>query len=77
MVLLALTADPQSDHQLALIRHGGDIRWFSGTVSRWPEAREAEEVGRALADHLGVFASHDRPNDEASRWRDHQGCYPT
>ncbi|WP_063772123.1 hypothetical protein [Kitasatospora mediocidica] len=72
VVLLALTDDPQSEHQLALVRHGGDIRLFNGTVPPWPEAREAEQVGRALADHLGVpfhFPSPDRPDDEAPRWR--------
>ncbi|MEY9947555.1 hypothetical protein [Kitasatospora sp. GAS1066B] len=67
VVLLALTDDPQSEHQLALVRHGGDIRLFNGTVPPWPEAREAEQAGRALADHLGVrfhFPSPDRPDDE-------------
>jgi hypothetical protein len=70
--LMALTDAPTADHRLATIRHGSDMRLFNGTVPPWPEAREAETVGRALATQLSVpfhFASPDEPDDEAPRWR--------
>ncbi|XUL85756.1 hypothetical protein ACQ86D_02815 [Streptomyces galilaeus] len=70
--LMALTEAPVGEHRLATIRHGSDLRLFNGTVPPWPEAREAETVGRALAERFGVpfhFAGPDRPDDEAPRWR--------
>ncbi|MHA6757613.1 hypothetical protein [Streptacidiphilus sp. PAMC 29251] len=70
--LVALTDDPAAEHPLAWIRHGSDMRLFNGTVPPWPEAQEAETVGRALAERFAVpfhFASPDQPDDEAPRWR--------
>lgn len=70
--LMALTDVPVAEHRLATIRHGSDLRLFNGAVPPWPEAREAETVGRALAEQLGVpfhFAGPDRPDDDAPRWR--------
>ncbi|MEU6882196.1 hypothetical protein [Streptomyces sp. NPDC046712] len=78
--LQLVTDDPDTEHCLAVIRHGGDLRLFNGTVPPWPEAQEAQSAGRALAELLGVpfhFASPDRPDDEAPRWRDTQGGAPS
>ncbi|MGW5640989.1 hypothetical protein [Streptomyces sp. NPDC003832] len=70
--LIALTDDPATEHRLAIIRHGSDMRLFNGTVPPWPEAQEAETVGRALAERFAVpfhFASPDQPDLDAPRWR--------
>ena len=70
--LALVTDDPAAEHPLARIRHGSDIRLFNGTVPPWPEAQEAETVGRALAERLTVpfhFASPDQPDLDAPRWR--------
>jgi len=70
--LIALTDAPVAEHRLATVRHGGDLRLFNGAVPPWPEAREAETVGRALAERFGVpfhFASPDEPDIDAPRWR--------
>ncbi|MFE7793745.1 hypothetical protein [Streptomyces sp. NPDC057460] len=70
--LIALTDDPATEHRLAMIRHGSDMRLFNGTVPPWPEAQEAETVGRALAEQFAVpfhFASPDQPDFDAPRWR--------
>lgn len=72
VILLAITADPWAEVDLAYIRHGGDIRVFNGEVPPWPEAAEASATGGALAAHLGIpfhFASPETPDDEAPRWR--------
>ncbi|MCX4679801.1 hypothetical protein OG413_31725 [Streptomyces sp. NBC_01433] len=64
--LLVRTEDPAAEHRLATIRHGSGLRLFNGTVPPWPEAREADSVGRALAGRLGVpfrFAHPDHPGD--------------
>lgn len=70
--LMAITDVPTAEHRLATIRHGNDLRVFNGTVPPWPEAVEAETVGRALAERFGVpfhFASPDQPDYDAPRWR--------
>ncbi|MBK6010113.1 hypothetical protein [Streptomyces sp. MBT53] len=70
--LMAHTDAPVAEHRLAVIRHGGDLRLFNGTVPPWPEAREAQTVGRALAERFGVpfhFAGPDEPEIDAPRWR--------
>jgi hypothetical protein len=70
--LMALTEAPVAEYRLATVRHGGDLRLFNDAVPPWPEAQEAETVGRALAERFGVpfhFASPDRPDDDAPRWR--------
>ena len=70
--LMALTDDPAAEHRLAMIRHGSDMRLFNCTVPPWPEAQEAETVGRALAEQFAVpfhFASPDQPDFDAPRWR--------
>ena len=70
--LMALTDAPAAEYRLATIRHGSDLRLFNGVVPPWPEAREAETVGRTLAEQFGVpfhFASPGQPDDEAPRWR--------
>ena len=70
--LMALTDDPAAEHRLAMIRYGSDMRLFNGTVPPWPEAQEAETVGRALAERFAVpfhFASPSQPDLDAPRWR--------
>ncbi|MER7922684.1 hypothetical protein ABTY96_06030 [Streptomyces sp. NPDC096057] len=52
--LVAHMDEPSAEHWLATIRHGSDMRLFNGTVPPWPEAQEAETVGRALAERFGV-----------------------
>ncbi|MGQ4478315.1 hypothetical protein [Streptomyces sp. SAS_276] len=47
--LVAVMGMPPAEHRLATIRHGSDMGLFNGAVSPWPEAQEAETVGRALA----------------------------
>jgi endonuclease YncB( thermonuclease family) len=69
--LCAVSAHPRSETHLALIRHGSAVLLFDNQVPPWPEAKEAEETGRALARHFGVpfhFASPDTPDDKAPRW---------
>lgn len=71
VILLAITADPWAEEDLAYIRHGGDIRVFNGEVPPWPEAVEASATGGALAAHFGIpfhFGSPATPDDEAPRW---------
>ncbi|MFI6408255.1 hypothetical protein [Streptomyces sp. NPDC050548] len=70
--LVAHTDVPLAEYRVATVRHGGDLRLFNGVVPPWPEAREAETVGRALAERFGVpfhFASPDEPEIDAPRWR--------
>ncbi|NYV73284.1 hypothetical protein [Streptomyces sp. UH6] len=70
--LVALTDDPATEHRLAVIRHGSDMRLINGTVPPWPEAQEAERVGRALAERFAVpfhFAGPGQPGLDAPRWR--------
>lgn len=71
--LLAVTATPRTEHRLAVIRHGGDIRLFNGQVPPWPEAQEATELGTRLAEHFSVpfyFDSPDEPDLPEVRWWD-------
>ncbi|RKN24129.1 hypothetical protein D7147_03805 [Micromonospora musae] len=84
--LYAITQRPSPHHPrfdeqpLAGFRHGSDLRLFSGEVPPWPEAAEATEKGRALADNIGVpfyFASPDVPDDDLPRWWDLQADPPT
>ncbi|MFE1795636.1 hypothetical protein ACFW9L_05660 [Streptomyces sp. NPDC059517] len=70
--LLAILDAPASEARLAMIRHGSDLRLFNGQVPPWPEAAEATRTGTALAARFGVpfhFASPDKPDDQAPRWR--------
>ncbi|MBK3562162.1 hypothetical protein [Streptomyces sp. MBT62] len=70
--LMAHTEVPLAEHRLATVRKGGDLRLFNRAVPPWPEAREAETVGRALAERFGVpfhFPSPDEPDLDAPRWR--------
>ncbi|GIJ48047.1 hypothetical protein Val02_49330 [Virgisporangium aliadipatigenens] len=60
---------------LTVLRSGGDIRLFNGQVPPWPEAQQAFEQGRAVAQQLGVpfhFASPQEPNEDLPRWWDAQ-----
>lgn len=71
--LTAVTAVPRTEHCLAMIRHGSDLRLFNGQVPPWPEAQEAAELGTALAEHFGVpfyFESPDVPDLPEVRWWD-------
>ncbi|WP_141584015.1 hypothetical protein [Actinomadura sp. WMMA1423] len=73
VVLVGVTLDPKTEHHLATVRHGGDIRAFNGEVPPWPEAEEASRIGAALAGRLDVpfhFASPGEPDDTAPRWWD-------
>jgi hypothetical protein len=63
---------PAGEVELAMIRHGSDLRVLNGRVPPWPEAQEALTIGTALAGRFSVpfhFASPDEPDDEAPRWR--------
>ncbi len=56
---------------LCNLTEGGDLRLINGQVPPWPEARQAAEIGPALAARLGVpfyFPSPDHPEDECPRW---------
>lgn len=71
--LLAVTARPRTEHCLAMIRHGGDLRLFNGQVPPWPEAQEAAELGTKLAERFSVpfcFESPDAPDLPEVRWWD-------
>ncbi|WP_444950069.1 hypothetical protein [Micromonospora ureilytica] len=60
---------------LTQISHGTDIRLFTGEVPPWPEAVQAAEQGRAVAQHLGVpfhFSSPAAPDVDLPRWWDSQ-----
>jgi hypothetical protein len=73
ILLLAVTIEPRTEHHLATVQHGTDIRVFSGGVPPWPEALEASTVGRRLAEQLGIpfyFASPGNPDNFAPRWWD-------
>jgi hypothetical protein len=72
VVLVAVLDAPQGEVELAVIRHGSDLRVFNGQVPPWPEAQEAMRTGTALALRFSVpfyFASPDEPDAEAPRWR--------
>ncbi|GAA3905969.1 hypothetical protein GCM10023084_67900 [Streptomyces lacrimifluminis] len=72
VLLVAVLDRPHGEVELAMVRHGSDIRVFNGRVPPWPETREAVTTGTALAGRFSVpfhFASPDRPDDEAPRWR--------
>lgn len=73
VVLFAVTKDPQREFFLAQSRRGTDLRFFNERTPAWPEAEEADTVGRALAERLGVpfsFASPQTPDGDAPRWWD-------
>ncbi|MFJ6797774.1 hypothetical protein [Streptomyces sp. NPDC091268] len=73
--LLAITADPVREAQLATVYWSTAKRSLGEDEQgdpRHPVAVAAERAGRALAAHLSVpfhFASPDTPDDEAPRWR--------
>jgi hypothetical protein len=72
VVLVAVMDFPAGEVELAMIRHGSDLRVLNGRVPPWPEAQEALTTGTALAGRFSVpfhFASPDEPDDEAPRWR--------
>jgi len=72
VVLVAVLDAPQGEVELAMIRHGSDLRIFNGQVPPWPESQEAVRTGTALAGLFSVpfhFASPDEPDDAAPRWR--------
>ncbi|MFC8274547.1 hypothetical protein ACFUJR_18860 [Streptomyces sp. NPDC057271] len=78
--LVVVTDEPEVPHRPAVIRHGGDIRLFDGTVSPWPEAEGARRAGHALAERRGVpshVAGPDRPDDGTPRWRNVRGGAPS
>lgn len=75
--LLAVTEDPAGEHALATVYWGTGARALetegadAGPLS--PHAAAATRAGTALAGHLGVpfhFASPEKPDDGAPRWRD-------
>lgn len=70
--LLAVTSEPRTEHRLAIVQHGTDIRLFNGEVPPWSDAQEASIIGRRLAERFDVpfyFASPEEPNS-APRWWD-------
>ncbi|MEV6927412.1 hypothetical protein AB0M46_23305 [Dactylosporangium sp. NPDC051485] len=81
VVLVAIVRRPGRSHDhfdeapLTVLQHGSDIRLFNGQVPPWPEAQQAIEQGRAVAQHVGVpfhFASPGEPSDDMPRWWDTQ-----
>ncbi|GGN99270.1 hypothetical protein GCM10010112_92930 [Actinoplanes lobatus] len=81
VVLVAIVRRPGGRHDcfdevlLTVLQFGGDLRLFTGQVPPWPEAQQAIEQGRAVAQHVGVpfhFASPEEPNDDLPRWWDSQ-----
>ncbi|WP_432981868.1 hypothetical protein [Dactylosporangium sp. CA-233914] len=65
--------DRFDDITLMILRHGGDIRLFTGQVPPWPEAHQATEQGQAVARHFGVpfhFTSPQTPDINLPRWWD-------
>jgi hypothetical protein len=79
--LVAIVNRPGRHHSrfdevpLTTLRHGGDIRLFNGQVPPWPEAQQAGELGRAVAQHAGVpfhFTNADEPDVGLPRWWDAQ-----
>lgn len=80
VVPVAIVRRPGSHHHsdevpLTVLQHGGDTRLFQGQVPPWPEAQQATEQGRAVAQHFGVpfhFASPAEPNDALPRCWDMQ-----
>ncbi|MFI1169977.1 hypothetical protein [Streptomyces melanogenes] len=73
--LLAITADPAGEVQMATVYHSTAKRDFveeEGNHPRPLTAVAAQRAGSALAAHLSVpfhFASPNTPDDEAPRWR--------
>jgi hypothetical protein len=64
---------------LVVLRFGGDIRLFQGTVPPWPEARVATELGEALATHFGVpfwFPSPVEPDSDCPAWWEQDRAHP-
>ncbi|MFJ6835487.1 hypothetical protein [Streptomyces sp. NPDC091209] len=72
--LLAITADPAGEAQMATVYWSTAKRYLGedeNQTSRHPAAVAAERAGSSLAAHLSVpfhFASADTPDDEAPRW---------
>lgn len=73
--LLAITADPAGETQMATVYRSTAKRYLSEEENhhpRHPVAVAAERAGSALAEYLSVpfhFASPDTPDDEAPRWQ--------
>ncbi|MFG2998536.1 hypothetical protein [Streptomyces sp. NPDC048340] len=71
--LLAITADPAGEAQMATVYRSTAKRYLGEDEdSRHPAALAAERAGGALAAHLSVpfhFTSPDTPDDEAPRWQ--------
>ncbi|MEV4497575.1 hypothetical protein AB0J84_18010 [Micromonospora arborensis] len=67
--------DEYDEMSLTCLSFGTDVRLFTGEVPPWPEAVQATEQGRAVAQHLGVpfhFSSPTAPDEDLSRWWDSQ-----
>jgi hypothetical protein len=64
---------------IAVIREGGDIRLFDGTVPPWPEAVLAKQVGEEIAARFGIpfwFPAVDHPEDDAALYEDRDRAIP-
>jgi hypothetical protein len=62
-----------------LAHPAGDIRLFRGEVPPWPEAKQADEIGRSLATQFGVpffFPSPKYPEDSCPHWWQQEEAYP-
>ncbi|GAA2745213.1 hypothetical protein [Kitasatospora cinereorecta] len=73
VVLYAVAADPRAEAELAVVRHGTDLRLFGPGSPRWTEAEAARVLGRTVAQLVGMpfcFAAPDGPDDRAPRWWD-------
>jgi hypothetical protein len=59
------------ENPIGILRFGGDIRLFEGSVPPWPEARYAADVGASLAKTIGAefyFPAPSEPDDSFPTW---------
>lgn len=71
VLLLAVASGPYAEAELAAVRSGAEPRG-SGGVSSGSETGVARELGRAVAERLGVsfwFGAPEGPVEDAVRWR--------
>jgi hypothetical protein len=77
---LSATKLRYGEHDLTAVgRSDVDPGFFNGEVPLWPEAAWVSEVGKGLADHLGVpfyFPSPHHPEDGCPRWWEQDEGYP-
>ncbi len=76
----SVTGPSYGEHELIAV--GGsnvDPAFFNGEIPMWPEAAWASEVGKELADKLGIpfyFPSRHHPEQDCPRWWQQDTAYP-